>query len=138
MIGNYIQVIHIIIKKKNTQETPTRVWKMTTQWPSNVSWESPKDPNVREHRRPSGDSQIGNTKIEIIEIIISEIIVLVLHICPYFLQEEQIFKKSKWWHPRDVCRIQLRDVPGNKWCDVLETSVGRWSNMFFKFNSQTH
>ena len=62
----------------------------------------------------------------------------VFDICFCFLQEEQIFKISKRVHPRDVYGTQLRDVPGTKWWDVLGTPVGRRSNMFFKFNSQTY
>ena len=41
-------------------------------------------------------------------------------------------------HPRDVYGTQLQDVPGAKWWDVLGTSAGRRSYMFFKFNSETY
>ena len=62
----------------------------------------------------------------------------IFDVCFCFLQEEQIFKNSKRVRPRDVYETQLRDVPGTKWWDVLGMSEGRQSNMFFKFNSQTH
>ena len=64
-------------------------------------------------------------------------IVLVLQICYCFLLEKQISKSSKWGRPQDVYGPQLRDVLGTRWWDVLGTSPGRWSNMFFKFNSET-
>ena len=65
-------------------------------------------------------------------------IVLVLHICYIFLLEKQICKSSKWGRPRDVYGTQLPDVPGARGWDVLGTSPGRWSYMFFKFNSETY
>ena len=61
----------------------------------------------------------------------------IVDICFCFLQEEQIFQNSKRVLPRHVYGIQLRDVPGTKWWDFLGTSVGRRSNMFFKFSLQT-
>ena len=65
-------------------------------------------------------------------------IVLVLHICYCFLLEKQICESSKWGRPRDVYGTQLQDVPANRWWDVLGTSPGRRSYMFFKFNSETY
>ena len=65
-------------------------------------------------------------------------IVLVLHICYYFLVEKQICKSSKWGRQRDVYGTQLRDVPVNRLWDVLGTSPERRSHMLFKFNSETY
>ena len=55
-----------------------------------------------------------------------------------FLLEKQIFKSSKWERPRDVYGTQLRDVPGTKWWDVLETSAGRRSYLFLKSYWETY
>ena len=69
-------------------------------------------------------------------------IVLVLHICYCFLLEKQICKSSKWGRLQDVYGTQLRNVPGTRWWgrfgEVLGTSSGRRSYMFFKFNSETY
>ena len=49
----------------------------------------------------------------------------------FFLLEKQIFKSSKWGRPRHVYGTQLQYVPGTRWRDVLGTSAGRQSYMFF-------
>ena len=67
-----------------------------------------------------------------------EVIVLSLHICFYFIQEEQIFKSYKRERPRNDYGTKLWDVHEFKRWDVLRTSAGRRSNMFFKSNLQIH
>ena len=67
-----------------------------------------------------------------------EAIFFALHIYFRFLLEKQTFKSSKWGQPRDVYGTQLRDVPRNKGWEVLRTSAGCRSYMFFKFNSETY
>ena len=66
------------------------------------------------------------------------VFVLVLHISYCFLLEKQILKSSKWGRPRKVYRIQLRDVPGAKWWDVLATSGTSVIHVIFKFNSEIY
>ena len=61
-------------------------------------------------------------------------IILVLHIYYRFLQEKQIFKSAKWERPGDIYGTHLWDVPDTKWSDVLGTSAGHRSYMFFNFN----
>ena len=56
----------------------------------------------RTYRGPSRDSQGTNTKTDdLMKKLFLEAIVHVLHISNCFLQEEQIFKISKWVGPRD-------------------------------------
>ena len=91
-------------------------------------------------RGPSGDSQGHQYKSWWFneKICFLGAIVLVLHVYSCFLQEEQIFRSSKRGYLRDVYETQLRDVLETKWWDALGTCVGNRSNIFFKFNSQTH
>ena len=65
-------------------------------------------------RRPSGDSQGTNTKIDhLMKKLFLDTIALVLHLF-LFLQEEQIFKNFKQGRVREVYGTQLRDIPGTK------------------------
>ena len=50
-------------------------------------------------------------------------IVLVLHICFRFLQEEQIFKRSRWGRLWDPVAGRPWDQMMGRSTDVLETSV---------------
>ena len=50
-------------------------------------------------------------------------LVLVFHICSYFLQEEQIVKKFKWGHPRDPLVGRPGDNMVGHSKDVRGTSV---------------
>ena len=78
------------------------------------------------YRGPSRDPQGTNTKTDdLIKIFFSEVKVLALYMYFCFLQEEQIFKSSKWGRPRDVYRTQFLDGLGIKWLDVRGTSKGR-------------
>ena len=87
----------------------------------------------RTYRRPSGDSQGTNTKIDDLMKIFLEAIVLVLHIYSYF------YRKKKY------SKVPNGDVHGTSVGPSCETSrgptdgtfSGRQSNMLFKFNSQT-
>ena len=112
----------------------------STRRPRDVLWRFPNGKPTRETTRgPQGTLRGPIQKLIILwKNCFSEVIVLVLHICFCLLQEEQIFKSSERGRPRDVYGTQLLDVHGTKWWDVLRTSVGRRSNMFFKLNSQTH
>ena len=107
-----------------------------TRRPGDVPWRSPKGPNVWDLQATfRGPIQ----KLMILwENCFSEVLVLALHVCFSFLQEEQIIKCSTRGLPRDVYRTQLWDVHENKWWNVLRTSVGRWSNVFLELNSQPH
>ena len=117
MIRNYFQVIYILIEKiviGNTQPV------------HDVPGTSPGGLlNVLKSeicRGFSGDSQGTNTKIDDFMKKLffrsnSPFITYLeryysLDICLCFLQEEQIFKSSK--QVQDVCRTQLRDIPGTK------------------------
>ena len=90
-------------------------------------------------RGPPGDSQGTNKKID-------NLMKKVFFRCNsscftrllLFLLEKQIWKSSKWGRPWDVYGTQLRDIPETRWRDVLGTSMGRRSYMFFKFNSETY
>ena len=113
----------------------TAVFPAGRRRPGDVPWRSTKGPNVQNlqgtFRRPLGHQHKNwwfNEK---------SAIVLVLHIYYCFLQKRQKFKSYKWGRPRNVYGTQLRDVPGTKWWDVLGTSPGRRSYMFFKSNSET-
>ena len=116
MIRNYFRVIGITIEKiiiGNTQpahDVP------------GTSLDGPlKVLTSRTYEGPSGDSQETNTKIEKNKKLF------------LFLQEKQIFTSSRRECPRDVYGTQLRDVYRTKWWDAVRTSVGRRSNMIFKF-----
>ena len=123
MIRNYFRVIRIIIEKiiiGNTQPAHD-VLATSSEGPLKIL-------TSKTYRGPSGDSQRTNTKIDdFIKNCYSEIIA-----------EEQISKSSKLGHPRDAYGTLLRDDPGTKRWDVLETSVRRRSILFFKFNLQAH
>ena len=110
MIRSYFRVIHITSEKiiiGNTQQTQDD--------PGTSSEDPLKDFTSGTYRGPSGGSQGTNTKIDdFMKKKNSEIIVLVLHICFYFLQEEQIFKSSKWERPQNVYGTQLWNVHGTK------------------------
>ena len=101
-----------------------------TRRPEDVPCRSRKGPNVRylqgTFRSVSGDQYKNEKKKKKLRIYSS------------FLQEEQIFKCSQRGRPRDVYGNKLQYVPGTKWWAVVGTSTGCRSNMFFKFNSQTH
>ena len=106
MIRNYFWVIHITIKKiiigniQPAQDDPGV---------------SPKCPNVKPTRDPQGTLRGPIQKLMILwKNYFSEVIVLVLHFCFCFLQEEQIFKSSKWGRPQDVYETQFWDVPETK------------------------
>ena len=88
------------------------------------------------YRGPSGDSWETNTKLDdlIKKKVFLDAIILVLHIYYRFLQEKQIFKSAKWKRPGDIYGTHLWDVPDTKWSDVLGTSAGHRSYMFFNFN----
>ena len=124
MIRNYFWVVHITIKKiiigniQPAQDDPGTSPEVLLNKKS-----------TRElTRNPQGTLRGPMQKLMILwKIYFSEVIVLVLHICLCFLQEEQIFNSSK--RPRDVSETQLLDVHGTKWWDVLKASVGRRSNM---------
>ena len=122
MIRNYFWVIHITIKKiiigniQPAQDDPGV---------------SPKCPNVKPTRDPQGTLRGPIQKLMILwKSCFSDVIVLVLHTCFCFLEEEQIFKSSKRGRPRDVYGTQFLDVHRTKWWDVLRTSVRRRSNIF--------
>ena len=126
MIRNYFRLIYINIEK---------IIIGNTQPAHDVLGTYPEDPSVLKvlkaltsgtYKGPSEDFQGTNTKIDdFLKNCFSEVIVLVLHICFCFLQEEQIFKSSKRGRPREFYGTKLRDVHGTKWWDVLSTSVGR-------------
>ena len=118
-------------------------WESATQPAPDVPGTSPEGSlkvlTFGTSRGPSGDSK-GPTKKLITQWkrCFLDAIILVLHICYYFLLEKKICKCTKWGRPRDVYGTKLRDVPGTRWWDVLGMSPGRRSYMFFKFNSETH
>ena len=89
------------------------------------------------YRGPSGYPQGTNKKTDDLrkKLFFRNIPLLDIYYC--FLQEDQIFKSYKWVRPRDFYKTQLWDVPETEWWDVIGTSAGHRSNMFFKFNSQT-
>ena len=92
-----------------------------TQHPDDVPWRFHKGPNGRDLQRTFRgllEDQQKNWSINEK----SDAIVLVLHIYYCFL-EKQVFKSSKSGRPRDVYRIQFRDVQGTKWWEVLGTST---------------
>ena len=127
----------------NNVHGEVKIFEIITQPERNVRGTSPEGPlkvlTSGASRGPSGDSQGTNKNIDnLMKNVFLNAIVLALHICYCFLLEKQLFKSSKWGRPRDVYGTQLRDVPGTRWWDVLETSLGRRSYMFFKFNSETH
>ena len=128
MIHNYLRVIHVRIEK---------IFIGNTRPSQDVFGTSTEDPLRVITSGPIGDLQ-GTLSGPIQKLIIlwkmcfSEVIILVLHICFCFLQEEKIFKSSKRACPRDVYRAQFGVVSGTKWWDVLRTSMGRPSNMFLK------
>ena len=111
--------------------------------PRDVPWKSSKCLNVKPTRKPTRDPQ-GTLRGPIQKLMVlwkncfSEKIVLVLHICFCFLEEEQIFKSSKRGRPRNAYGTQFQEVHRTKWSDVLRMSAGYRSKMFFKLNSQTH
>ena len=120
-----------------------------TRRPEDVPWRSSKGPKVRDlqgtFRGLSGNLYKNWRFYEIIFFFrsnspsitsLQRYYIIDVGFC--FLQKEQIFKNSKRVRPRDVYGTHLQDVPGTKWWYVLGTPVGRRSNMFFKFNSQTH
>ena len=80
-------------------------------------------------RVPSGDSKGTSQRIDnLMKKCFLDVIFLVLHICYGFILVKQISKSS-------IC-TQLRDVPETRWWDVLGTSRGCRSHIFFKFNSE--
>ena len=134
MIKTLRVFIHSIGLKASSANFPAGTWR-----PREVTWMSSKSPNIQHldgiFREPI-QKLLAQWKQWFLKTI-----VLALHIYPCFLKEEQIFKSSKRGHPRDVSGHpgdKLWDIPGTKWWDVLGTPAGRRSNMFFKFNSQTH
>ena len=126
MIPNYFRVIEITIEKiiiGNTQPA---------QFVPRTSPEGPlKVLTPGTYRGPS-ETLWGpiQTLMILWKNCFSEVIVLVIHICICFLQEEQIFKSSKRGRSRDVYGTELQDVHGTKWWDVLGTSLGRQSKIF--------
>ena len=107
-----------------------------TRRPKNIPWRFPKAPTVKPTRETTRDPQGTLTgpiqKLMVLwENCLSEVIVLILHICFCSLQEER-------GRPWDVYGTQLLDVHGTKWWNVVRTSVERRSSMFLKLNSQTH
>ena len=103
MMRNYFRVMHI---------TSEKIIIGNTQQAGDVLGTSAEDTlkflTSGTYRAPSGGSQGTNKKIDdFMKIFFSEVMVLVLHICFYFLQEEQIFKSSKRECPRNVYGTQL-------------------------------
>ena len=115
-----------------------RIFPAVTRRPGNVPWMSPKGPNVQDLQGTFGGLLGDQTNDNLKKKVFLDAIVLVLHTCCCFLLEKQICKSSKCGRPRDLCGTQLGDVPGTKWWDVLGTSPGHRSSMFFKFNSETY
>ena len=125
----------------NTTKTKwRRNYPTGTQRSGDVPGRSHEGPNIRDlqgaFRWLLGDQQ--KKKIIYWKKCFLDTIVLVLHICYYFLLENQICKSSKWRRPRDVYETQVQDLPETRWWDVLGTSPGRPAYMFFKFNSETY
>ena len=122
------------------QWTKARGTPAGTRRPEDVPWRSPKGRNLRDFQGTFRGLLEDRHKKMIIswKKCFLDAIVLVLRICYCFLLEKQICKSSKWGRPRDAYGTQLRDVPGTRWWDVLGTSPGRRSYMFFQFNSETH
>ena len=109
-----------------------RSFPLGTRCPGDIPRRSPKGPSVWDlqgtFRRLLADQQKNwwfNEKS-----VFFYAIVLVLHIYYCFLLKKQIFKSSKWGHPRNVYGTQLQDVLG--------TSTGRRSYVFLKFNSEAY
>ena len=143
MIRNYFRVIYILIENiviGNTQpahDVPGRSSEGLLKYLKSETC-----------RGLSGDSQRTNTKIDDFKKKLffrsnSPCITYlqkyyIFDICFCFFTGRTNFKSSKQVSPQDVYGTQLRDVPGTKWWDVLRTSVGSRSDMFFKFNSQIH
>ena len=106
--------------------------------PRDVPWRFPKGPNLKPIRETTRDPQ-KTLRGPIQKLMIlwkncfSEVIVLVLHICFCFLQEEQLFKSSERGRPRDVYRTQLLDAHGTKWWDVWRRSVDVGQTCFLNY-----
>ena len=110
MIPNYFCVIHITIEK---------IIIGNTQPAHDDPGTSPKGPNVKPTRETTRDPQgtLGGPLQKLMILwknCFSEVIVLVLHTCFCFLQEEQIFKSSERGRPRDIYGTQLLDFHGTK------------------------
>ena len=91
------------------------------------------------YRRPLGNSQGTNTKTdELMKKLFFKSNSPCIKYVILFSTGKKIFKNYKKERPRDFYRTQLRVVPKTKWLEALGTFARRWSNMVFKFKSQTH
>ena len=108
-----------------------------TRRPRDVSWSSSKGPNVWDLQVTFRGLLGNNTKIDDLmkKVFFRCNSPCFTHLLLFFSGKRNI---SKWGRPPDVRGTQLRDVLETKWWDVLETSAGRRSYMFFRFNSEKY
>ena len=113
MIRNYFRIEKIIIGNTQPAHDVSRTSSLLKVLTSGT------------YRGPSGDSQGTNTKINnfMRKLFFKSIRVLVLHICLCFLQEEQIFKISKWGRPKDPVGGRPWDQMMGRSMDVYRTSA---------------
>ena len=93
------------------------------------------------YKGSSGDSQGTNTKTDELtkKLFFKSNSPCITYVI-LFSAGKKKFKSYTWrpGRPRDFYGTQLRVVPKTKWREALGTFARRWSNMVFKFNSQTH
>ena len=119
-------------------QTSTKIF----SWSWKINWiltQPARDLTETSRLETPGDLQGTNTEID-------DLMKRVFFRCnsPCFTHPSLFFTGKtniqKFWigTSTSVYRTRVQDVLGTKWWDVLGTSAGRQSYMFFKFNSETY